>query len=132
MKAKVKNPVQIQYDNVYISELNKIVGIYKNAMTKISSPGKQHQDNKLSSHFGLPLTIAVNDKQLIGFASATLNQSGEVEMNCFFSDEPDETNVEQELKEKAFLNFYQTFDNSETGKKQLKASVERLVYWLNL
>lgn len=132
MKAKVKNPAQIQYDNVYISELNKIVGIYKNAVTKISSPGKAHQDNKLSSHFGLPLTIAVNNKQLIGFASATLTPSGEVEMNCFFSDEPDETVVEQELKKKAFKNFYQTFDNSESGKKQLKASIERLVYWLNL
>ncbi|WP_300663039.1 hypothetical protein [Fluviicola sp.] len=128
MKAKVKNPSQVQFDNVYISELNKIVHIYKNTTSQISS-GK---NNKLSSDFGLPLTIAVNDNQLIGFASATLNLSGEVEMNCFFSEKSDETEVESQLKEQAYRNFYKTYDNSETGKKQLKASIERLVYWLNL
>lgn len=128
MKAKVKNPSQIQFDNVYISELSKVVNIYKNATAHISSD----KSNKLSSHFGLPLIIAANNNQLIGFASATLNLSGEVEMNCFFSEETNEADIENQLKEKAYRNFYRTYDNSETGKKHLKASIERLVYWLNL
>lgn len=127
MKAKVKNPAQIQFDNVYISELSQVVSIYKNATIKISS-----ENNKLSSHFGLPLMIAMNEDQLIGFASATLDLSGEIEMNCFFSEAPGETEIENQLKEKAYRNFYRTYDNSETGKQLLKASIDRLVYWLNL
>ncbi len=128
MKAKVKNQATIEFGNVYISELSKVVNIYKNATTK-NSP---ENNNKLSSHFGLPLIIAINDNQPIGFASATLSLSGEIEMNCFFSENVDETEVENQLKEKAFRNFYRTYDNSETGKQQLKASIDRLVYWLNL
>ncbi len=128
MKAKVENQETIQFGNVYISELSKVVSIYKNAMTKISP----ENNNKLSSHFGLPLMIAINDNQPIGFASATLSVSGEIEMNCFFSEETAEAEVENQLKEKAYRNFYRTYDNSETGKQQLKASIDRLVYWLNL
>lgn len=128
MKAKVKNQETIQFGNVYISELSKVVNIYKNATTNIST----QNNNKLSSHFGLPLIIAMNEDQLIGFASATLGLSGEIEMNCFFSEESGETEVENQMKEKAYRNFYRTYDNSETGKQQLKASVDRLVYWLNL
>lgn len=101
MKAKVKNPAQIQFNNVYISELSHVVSIYKNATTKISS-----ENSKLSSHFGLPLIIAVNDNQLIGFAPATLDLSDEIEMNCFFSEESAETEIGNQLKEKRHTGIF--------------------------
>ena len=86
MKTKINSITEIELGNVYMSELNATVSIYKKTILKASCKNNLLQDILLPSHFGLPLAVAIHANQVIGFASATFNPAGEVEMNCYFSE----------------------------------------------
>jgi hypothetical protein len=131
MKTKINSITEIEFGNVYMSELNATVSIYKKTILKASCKTNLLQDILLPSHFGLPLAVAIHANQVIGFASANFNPTGEVEMNCYFSEGFEGAEIEHGLKEKAYKNLNRTFDGDEESIAQLKTSIERLVYWLN-
>ena len=91
----------------------------------------QDQTINLTTDFGLPLSIVSDDKEVIGFAFATINEQDEVVLNSRGLQQHVPSNIGDELIAEAKRTLYATFGDLKEDKTKLKNSIHRLVDWLN-
>lgn len=91
----------------------------------------QDQTIKLTADFGLPLSIVSDDKEVIGFAFAIINEQDEVVLNSRGLQQHVPSNIGDELIEEAKRTLYATFGDLQENNTKLKNSIHRLVDWLN-
>lgn len=86
---------------------------------------------KLTADFGLPLSIVSEDKEVIGFAFATINEQDEVVLNSRGRQQEVPSDIGDELIEEAKRTLYATFGDLQDDNTKLKKSIHKLVDWLN-
>lgn len=129
MNTQVSKLQQIKFEAVHLSELKPVISIYKNL--KANSYGHHSPGQTVSiAHFGLPLVIASYGKEIIGFASATVNSADQVEINCFNIQDYEEQEIKQTLKEQAVKVFNLSFNQDDQSNTRLKTSITVLNNWI--
>ncbi len=120
---KAQNPASgiISFRKIYLSDLNTIVDIYKNVRNEIPSA-------ELTTEFGLPLGVAVQNKEIIGFVSATVKEPDELKLITHASNGSMQLPVRETLEAQATQILQTDFENT----CQIKRAVDRLTDWLNV
>lgn len=116
---------------VYLSDLRAVLAIYQDIKQETEIFKHSFATEKLTEQFGLPLAVAECKKELVGFASAKLVESEEIEIAFYFKKEVGQTNIQPLLEQQAIRNFNSTFDKEEKAVEQLKQASQSLVTWLN-
>lgn len=116
---------------VYLSDLRAVLAIYQDNKQETEVVKHSFATEKLTEHFGLPLAVAEYKKELVGFASAKLAESEEIEIAFYFKKKVGQINIQPLLEQQAISNFNSTFDKEEKALEQLKQASQSLVTWLN-
>lgn len=124
MNKQDPKTMNIKFRKVYLSDLNAIKSIYKKW-------SKEPATEKLTAHFGLPLSIATENNKIIGFASASVNELDEIKLNAHGENVSDDLYIEKGLEKQAEIVLSATFKNITEDQSQLKNSINQLVDWLN-
>lgn len=114
----------IEFRKVYLSDLNSLINIYRK--TNPAQPTKP-----LTIHFGLPLNVAVQQREIIGFAAAAINEKGETEVLAYSLNPFEQSDIGSRLEKQAENILHETFENVTDEKKTLKNAIGQLVGWLN-
>lgn len=130
MKTNEVNGFKVE--NFYLSELSTVVSLYKKYKEKSDFEGKDARISILTAEFGLPLAVIMQNKEVLGYASAIVNSTNKLEISCFFSLKSHQVELKEALEIKAMRNYIQTFGDDDQSISKLKLAIERLVYWLNL
>ncbi|WP_316823116.1 hypothetical protein [Pedobacter gandavensis] len=125
MKEQETNYSQIQFRKVYLSDLNALIRLYKN-----QGQNQQPTVHQLTENFGLPLSIALNGEEIIGFAFASINQLDELMLSTHTLSVADAF-IDQKLKSQAEVTLHTTFTGLKQDHTPLKIAIEQLVSWLN-
>jgi hypothetical protein len=111
----------VEFRKVYLSDLNAVMRLYQLS---------QQTGTKLTADFGLPLSIASDGNEVIGYGFAAINQLGEVTLNSHCKVVED-LSIGHTLEEQAKKTLHSTFENVGEDNAKFKHSVLRLVDWLN-
>ncbi|WP_316748770.1 hypothetical protein [Pedobacter gandavensis] len=122
MKDQDPKNTNIEYRKVYLSDLNALIRIYNDKQNQPSAP-------QLTAHFGLPLTVAIDNKVVIGFAFASFNDLDELMLGCHCVN--DDVAIGDTLKLKAEKTLHTTFSGLSENHSPLKNSIDHLLSWLN-
>lgn len=114
----------IKFRKVYLSDLKAVISIYHK---KIAAPIAM----ELTSDFGLPLSVAVENNEVIGVAFASINEQGKVVLNAQVVSAFETAYVGNTLEAEAENILYSTFENVKKDHTPLKNSIQQLVGWLN-
>ncbi|WEK21014.1 MAG: hypothetical protein P0Y49_07660 [Candidatus Pedobacter colombiensis] len=112
----------IEFRKVYLSDLNAVVTLYQSS---------QITATKLTTDFGLPLSIASQGNEIIGFGFASINKLGEVTLNSRCIKLADDLGIGNTLEEQAKKTLHSTFEDIRGDHTKLKHSIQKLVDWLN-
>ncbi|WP_316818621.1 hypothetical protein [Pedobacter nyackensis] len=131
MDELTKIPGDTNYRNVYLSDLRQVLNIYVETETyqvpeKHSLPAK-----KLTEQFGLPLAIVESKDELIGFASAKMNDLKKVEFTSYYKKGISKTEIQPILEQLAQSTFNATFKSQPQPEKKLEYAAQKLAAWLN-
>lgn len=124
MNVKEPNTANIEFREIHFSDLNSVISIYKKR-TPDSASGK------LTIGFGLPSSIATENNEIVGFASASLGETDEIKVNTYIVKTVGSLYVENMLKKHAEEALHSRFGNFEKDTLSLKNSIHQLVLWLN-
>lgn len=116
---------------VYLSDLKAVLAIYQDIKQDTEVVKQSFTEEKLTEQFGLPLAVAEYKKELVGFASAKLDESEKIEIAFYYKKEMGQTDIQPLLEQQAISNFNSTFDKDEEAVEQLKQASQTLVTWLN-
>lgn len=125
MKDQDPKITNIKFQKVYLSDLNAVIRIYQ----KMS---KEPVTKQLTGHFGFPLSIAIDNNEVIGFAFASVNEMEQVVLNSHYIKEIDDLSIINKLEAKAESVLYATFEHLKEDHTPLKNSIQQLVEWLNI
>jgi len=114
----------ITYKNILVSDIITVQNIYMLDQGVHSGA----EPYKLQANFGVPLVMAEQDKNSIGFASAAIDAFGSLQINCYFVRNIDPTIIQSTLSQAAVERMASTFEND---LDKLKRAIDKLVYWLN-
>lgn len=112
------------FRKVYLSDLSSLIKIYKKTNRTMA-------DQQLTVHFGLPLSVATSDNEIIGFASAAINESDEMKLSSYGVKVLEDPYIGNRLEEQAESILHSTFENMGEDYSPLKHSINQLVGWLN-
>lgn len=123
----------LEFRKVYLSDMRSVINLYQktNKTSIFNEQLPQNQVIKLTTDFGLPLSIVSEDKEVIGFAFATINELDEVVLNSRGVQQADPPAIEDELIAEAKRTLYATFGDLQDDNTKLKNSIYKLVDWLN-
>jgi hypothetical protein len=125
METTKKSPVQ--FDPIYITSLKSVVNIYQSKIYDNKSYSSQ-----IAKDFGLPLSIASVNNEVIGYAFVLINKTGEPEINSYWEKEFYTIEAEKDLKFHAQNIFQTVFKDPETRTIKIQNATERLSNWLNV
>jgi hypothetical protein len=108
-----------------------VLAIYQDIKQETEVVKHSFAAKKLTEQFGLPLAVAEYKKELVGFASAKLAESEEIEIAFYYKKEVNQTDIQPLLEQQAISNFNLTFDKDEEAVEQLKQASQTLITWLN-
>lgn len=111
----------VEFRKVYLSDLNAVIRLYQSSQGSVT---------KLTADFGLPLSIASNGNEILGFGFAAIDQTGVVKLNSYCKGIED-SSVGDILEEQAKKTLHSTFENTGENNAKLKEAIQRLVDWLN-
>lgn len=114
----------IEFRKVYLSDLKAVISIYQK---KTKAPIAM----ELTSEFGLPLSVAVENNEVIGVAFASINDLGKVVLNAQVVPTFETAYIGNKLETEAAHILYSTFENIKKDHTPLKNSILQLVGWLN-
>ncbi|MCX2452567.1 hypothetical protein OQX61_14920 [Pedobacter sp. PLR] len=114
--------MNIEFRKVYLSDLNVLIRIYNNKTKQAASP-------QLTAHFGLPLTVAINNNVIIGFACASTNDLEELTLSSHCVN--DDVAIGNTLKAEAEKTLHATFSGIREDRTSLKHAIQHLLSWLN-
>ncbi|MNK20194.1 hypothetical protein D3C87_384290 [compost metagenome] len=121
MKEQNHKTNGIEFRKVYLSDLGAVMRLYQLS---------QQNTAKLTADFGLPLSVASNGNEIVGYGFAAVNQLGEVTVKSHFKGAED-LSMGCTLEEQAKKTLHSTFENAEEDHAKLKHVIQRLVDWLN-
>ena len=124
MNIQDPKTTRIEFRKVYLSDLKAVISIYQKK-TKASIA------MELTSDFGLPLSVAVDNNEVIGVAFASINELGKVVLNAQVLSTFETVHIENTLEAAAENILYATFENINKDHTPLKNSIQQLVGWLN-
>ena len=120
METIIQHQEQIQYAEVYISDLLMLKNIFL-----------QTQDTKaMNQSFGLPFLLAKKKNEIIAFASLIIHENDRISFNIYDKKrmtEADKRNFISRVESHFKKNNTPNFRNA----KQLKNSINNMVDWLN-
>lgn len=120
-EARITN---IEFRKVYLSDLNSIINIYrKTDHIAVTKP--------LTIHFGLPLSVAVQQDEIIGFAAAVLDEHGQTKLNSYGINVLGDQSIGSELEEQAANILQATFEHIREDHSPLEHAIYQLTGWLN-
>ncbi|WP_342332769.1 hypothetical protein [Pedobacter sp. FW305-3-2-15-E-R2A2] len=122
MNKQNHRSTNLEFRKVYLSDMRSVINIYQPTQGKTI---------KLTADFGLPLSIVSEDKEVIGFAFATINEQDEVVLNSRGLQQEVPSDIGDELIEEAKRTLYATFGDLQDDNTKLKKSIHKLVDWLN-
>ncbi|MBV8327146.1 hypothetical protein [Chryseobacterium sp.] len=120
METRVQHQKQLQYAEVYISDMLELKEIFLRAQNTATV----HKD------FGIPFLLAKEKDNILSFASLVINEQGEIECKAYHraeTTEPEKRIFDYKSEEYCQRNTTANFRNPE----QLKRSIESMVSWLN-
>ncbi|WP_316776868.1 hypothetical protein [Pedobacter antarcticus] len=124
MNVEVPHNASIKFRDIHFSDLNSVISIYKKKT-------QESVTDKLTARFGLPSSIAIDNNEIIGFASASLNETDEIKVDTYIVKTVGNLYVENMLKQHAEKALYSRFGDFEKDNISLKSSIHQLVVWLN-
>lgn len=132
MNEQNHRDTNLEFRKVYLSDMRSVINLYQKTETSIFN-GQLPTDEaiNLTADFGLPLSIVSEDKEVIGFAFAAINEQNEVVLNSRGLQQPDPSKIGNELIEQAKRTLYATFGDLQDDNTKLKNSIHKLVDWLN-
>lgn len=132
MNEQNHRDTNLEFRKVYLSDMRSVINLYQKTETSIFNDQlRPDQAINLTADFGLPLSIVSEDKEVIGFAFAAINEQNEVVLNSRGLQQPDPSNIGNELIERAKRTLYATFGDLKDDNTKLKNSIHKLVDWLN-
>ncbi|UWX59944.1 hypothetical protein N0B40_16210 [Chryseobacterium oranimense] len=121
METIIRNYQQLQYAEVYISDIPSL----KNIFLQIQS------SSRLSKEFGVPFLLVKKKNQIVGFASLIINGKGEISFVIYGKND-----LSDSEKKNFNLHAERFFKQNNSGNfrnaDQLKSSIERMIAWLNV
>lgn len=121
METIIRNQQQLQYADVYISDMQSLKNIFLQSQNL----------SRLSQDFGVPFLLAKKRNEILGFASLIINGKGEIAFKIYGkSDLADSEKKNFNLQAERYFNKNNSanFRNAE----QLKSSINRMISWLNV
>ncbi|MBB2147599.1 hypothetical protein [Pedobacter gandavensis] len=112
----------IEIRKVYLADLNTLIRIYQ-------MKNQRSATQALTAHFGLPLSVAICNKEVLGFAAAALNASDELTVVAHCIKEDHEMGSLLKLQAKKTLE--ETFTSIKQDHTPFKNAVQHLLSWLN-
>ncbi|RQO65308.1 hypothetical protein DBR43_31175 [Pedobacter sp. KBW06] len=133
MKEHNHNSTNLEFRKVYLSDMRSVINLYQKTTERSVNNQQLPQDQtiKLTADFGLPLSIVSDDKEVIGFAFATINEQDEVVLNSRGLQQHIPSSIGDELIEEAKRTLDATFGDLQENNTKLKHSIYKLVDWLN-
>lgn len=124
MNAQDSKTTTIEFRKVYLSDLKAVINIYQKInMEPIAK--------ELTSDFGLPLSVAIDNNEVIGVAFASINELGKVVLNAQVVKRFEDAAIGNRLESQAENILHSTFENIRKDHTPLKNSIQQLVSWLN-
>lgn len=124
MNAQDSKTTTIEFRKVYLSDLKAVINIYQ----KINM---ERTAKELTSDFGLPLSVAIDNNEVIGVAFASINELGKVVLNAQVVKRVEDAAIGNRLESQAENILHSTFENIRKDHTPLKNSIQQLVSWLN-
>lgn len=120
METNVQYKEQLQYAEVYISDMLVLKSIFLQAQNTV----------KVNAEFGLPFLLAKKKDKVAAFASLVINEKGEIVFKIY--DKADFQNSEK----KSFISQVESYFKKKNtpnfrNPEQLKNSIQRMIGWLN-
>lgn len=113
-----------EFRKVQLSDLDAVINIYQSITKTLAA-------DKTIVNFGLPLNVAIQNNELVGFAAAWIDETDKVKLRSYFTETFDHSAIESRLEEQAKSILYATFENIEEDHSSLKDSIDQLTGWLN-
>lgn len=124
MNAQDSKTTTIEFRKVYLSDLKAVINIYQKInMEPIAK--------ELTSDFGLPLSVAIDNNEVVGVAFASINELGKVVLNAQVVKRFEDAAIGNRLESQAENILHSTFENIRKDHTPLKNSIQQLVSWLN-
>lgn len=121
METIIRNYQQLQYAEVYISDIPSL----KNIFLQVQS------SSKLSKEFGVPFLLVKKKNKILGFASLIINGKGEISFVIYGKNELSDSE-KKNFNLRAERYFKQNNSGNFRNADQLKISIERMITWLNV
>ncbi|MCJ7933928.1 MAG: hypothetical protein MUW56_09890 [Chryseobacterium sp.] len=121
METTVQHPEQLQYAEVYISDMLILKNIFL----------ETQNTQKVNTDFGVPFLLAKKNSQVISFASLIIHDKGEITFRVY-----DKKGMTETEKKNFIFRAETYFKKNNTpnfrNTEQLKNSIYRMTRWLNL
>ncbi len=121
METIIRNHQQLQYAEVYISDIPSLKNIFLQVQNS-SKPSKE---------FGVPFLLVKKNSQILGFASLIINGKGEISFTIYGKNELSDSE-KNNFNLRAERYFKQNNSGNFRNADQLKSSIERMTGWLNV
>lgn len=132
MNEQNHRDTNLEFRKVYLSDMRSVINLYQKTETSVFNDQlPPDQAINLTADFGLPLSIVSEDKEVIGFAFAAINEQNEVVLSSRGLQKPEPSKIGNELIEQAKRTLYATFGDLQDDNTKLKNSIHKLVDWLN-
>ena len=121
METVIRNQHQLQYAEVYISDIPSLKNIFLQVQNS----------SKLTKEFGLPFLLVKKNNQIVGFASLIMNGKGEISFTLYGKNELSDSE-KKNFNLRAERYFKQNNSGNFRNADQLKSSIERMTGWLSV
>jgi len=121
METVIRNQQQLQYAEVYISDIPSLKNIFLQVQNS----------SKLTKEFGVPFLLVKKNNQIVGFASLIMNGKEEVSFTVYGKNELSDSE-KKNFNLRAERYFRQNNSGNFRNADQLKSSIERMTGWLSV
>ncbi|WP_286927607.1 hypothetical protein [Flavobacterium sp. UBA4197] len=131
MNVAAQEPKPIQFREVYLSDLNAIVQLYRKnqSLKKVGSAVK----NKLAADFGLPIGVAEQDKKIVAYSVVKLTSSGEAVITVQADTDFKTAGINEQLNSfSVHLRSNKSLQNNTVvSERAVQQEIDRFIDWLN-
>ncbi|OIV41122.1 hypothetical protein [Flavobacterium johnsoniae] len=120
----------IQFDPISLSSLKSVINIYQNRSSK--NFVQDRNISQLSHDFGLPLSVALCENRVVGYAFVTINEREEPEINSYWEKEFYSIEAEQDLKIHAEETCHSLFKDAPARSIKIQNAAAKLSSWLQV
>lgn len=133
MRMKVNEFQHINFGRANIADLQNILNIYRRAAEKAQGIPKalKGKSSLITNYFGVPLCTAYCGEKLIGYGTALINSSGEIEINSYLEEGFSAGDIKSKLEEESQKAYKVSFNEGPAKADTLRYAIDRLVYWIN-